>query len=190
MRKLAGTAILAATLSLGTAHAQNTDDITVEVTVTAEPQITITPAGDAIFTSDGVTATPPQIQPNICFETNLSDVSVTISKTNPIQNSLPSMSNAVVNDFINYNLTAQMVGVGLAQPFTSIDTRDYDITSATLGSGACSASQFRFIIVITPTTDPNFASRAISETVAANNLDDGTPYAFSDILTVTFEPTL
>lgn len=186
---IVATAVMAAP-AFGPAFGQVSDDINVDLTVTAQPQITITPPADVSFSSDGTNSTPGQAFATTCFETSLSDIRITVAKLNAINNNMPSLVNSSVGDYVNYNLAGAVGGAGGLLLFNTDDVRDYDLTSATTGAAGCGASEFFFNLALTPQTDPQFPSRAISEMVAASGIDDGTPYVFSDVLTVTFEPTL
>jgi len=190
MKKSILTAAAAAILLSTPALAQVSDDINVDLTVTAEPSITIVPPPDISVSSDGVTATPTSASVDVCFETSLSDIRVTIAKQNAINNSFPSLYETTINDFINYKILGLVIGSGTLRPFNTVDSFDFDLSAATLGVSSCSPSQYDFSFSVQVEDDPSPATRAISETVADNNLDDGTPYVFSDVLTVTLEPIL
>jgi len=190
MKRTILSSIAALILFPAAALAQVSDDVNVDLTVTALPGIDIVPPADMSFTSDGVAVTPPAFQSNICFETGLTDIRITIAKSNALNNNFPSLVNATVADYVNYNLNGGLVGVTGAQTFNTVDSRDYDLTSATLGHGFCDPTHYRFTVNASPSTNPSGATRAISEAVEGSGLDDGTPYVFSDVLTVTLEPIL
>ncbi len=178
-------------IGLTSGNAQVSDDISVDVEVTAQPQISITiPGADVLFTSDGATVSPGSITSGICFATNLSDVRVTVAKLNGINNGLPSLISKDVNDFFNYNLDGVVFGVGGSLQFNTTDSRDYDLTSATTGQSGCPANDYRFSFTVGPIDAPVGSLRSIQEVVADNGLDDGTTYVFTDVLTITFEPVL
>ena len=173
------------------ALAQVSDDIDITLGVTARPLIEITPGNDVSLASTGVTSIPEFGTVDICFETSLSDISVTVAKLNPTDVTFNRLANAEVNDYISYQLFGG-VDTGVIEPGSSFNgtanPRDFDLTSAVLGLATCGATQFLFTLKVTPITDPSSSGRAIVETVNDNNLDDGETYLFSDVLTVTFEP--
>ena len=190
MRKLTAYILLVAMGSAGSVFAQVSDDLNVDLTVTAQPGITITPGSDLSFTSDGASVAPVQGTYTLCFETSLTDLQVTLSKLNVLNNGLPSLTNTAIGDYVNYFIQGSVIGTGPDQEFNGTDTRSYDLSEGSLGGAPCAATEYRFVFTAAPTTNAAFPTRAISETVADNGLDDGTPYVFSDVLTITLEPAL
>ena len=192
MKKLTITTIAALLLSTASGLAQVSDDVNVDLTVTAQPSISITPGGDLTMTSDGVTVTSSleDRSTDICFETGLTDVRISFARLNPINNSFPSLVNSAINDYVNYSTAATVLGVGNIAAGGANPQTDVDLTNALLGSTGCGATQYRLAVSVAAITAPQLTSRSIPEVVADNNLDDGTPYVFSDVLTITFEPAL
>ncbi len=164
-------------------------DVGVDLTVTAEPQITVSNINDVSLSSDGVDSTPGTALEVICVTADVSDVRVTVAKQNPLNNGLPSLTNTAVGDYINYSISANVDGLGPPVLLNTTDTIDYQWQVFTFAAPPCINTN-ALLIRVTPETDPSQASRSISETVTENGLSDGTPYVFSDTLTVTFEPIL
>jgi len=190
MTKLSLAAFVAIAFSASTATAQVSEDLNVDLTVTAQPQITVTPPNDVSFSSDGTTAPVSSKLAIVCFETNLTDLRLTVAKLNPINNGAASLVNAPINDYINYGIFGGVDGVLPHHHYTVTDTQDLDLTSANTGGASCNPTEIALALSLSPVTDPQPATRAVIETVDANGLDDGTPYVFSDVLTITFEPAL
>jgi len=173
------------------AYAQVSDDFEINLTVTAQPLISITTApSDLELSSDGVDFTPAQPQVQLCFETNLPDIRLNITKLQPLNENFLSLVNTNVNDYISYSLSGGIIGVTAPSNFTTVEIRDYDLSNAPVGGGGCAANAYWLVLNVTPITNPAANGRAISETVSANGLDDGTPYVFSDTVTISFEPVL
>jgi len=188
MKRLITSALVSVVLAAN-AHAQVSDDINIDLTVTAQPSITIVPPLDVTFTSDGVTASPPARVTSLCFETSLTNVRITVAKLNALNNSLPSLINTAVSNYINYSLVGGISGIiAPSTSFNTVDTEDFSLNSADLGVAGCGPTFYRFFFTATPATGG--VGQTIADAVSQSNLDDGTPYAFSDVLTITLEPVL
>lgn len=183
--------VIGAILLPVTSSAQIDESVTVELAVTAAPLISVSPMADMTFTSDGVTATPTTFFGRMCFRTALTDIHIEVGLKNGLTNNAnPSLVNGQIGDFVNYNLSGGVSGVQGALPYVSIDTRDYDLTSADTGVSICEPDEYAFVLNVVPSTSPGGTTRSIADVVFENNLNDGTTYVFADVITVTFEPVL
>lgn len=191
MRRFIFSAIAAATLVYTPLAAQVSNDVSIDLSLTAQPQITVEPIDDVVFTSTGGPFTAPQTM-KLCFETSLVDVRITAEKSNTPLNGAPVLTNKDIDDYVNYTLRGGVFGTGsVLEPFNTTDTRDYDLTSADQANTGCTSdTAFQFQLVVRVVDDPTGPTRSIAEVIADSGLDDGTTYVFSDVLTMTVEPIL
>ncbi|MDJ0921737.1 MAG: hypothetical protein QNI84_11460 [Henriciella sp.] len=191
MRTLSITTALVAGATLTTAPAsgQASESVAIDLTIQSDALITVAPPLDVSFSSDGSTASPASDTSSVCFETNLTDIRVTIATKNPPTGNYRTLNNSDLGDYVSYDLRAAVLGAGDYSTFNTVDQRDYDLSSATTGSADCTTSEFAFDVYMAPIANTGVGqARAISDVVIENGLDDGALYVFSDIITIVFEP--